>query len=219
MYIKKNLSDQPIVYYGWIYSLVPAGVGILVWLLFSWKFALFLLIPIAFILFFFRNPKRNAVASKNAIVSPADGKILSITKSQDDTYIHGDTVTVSIFLSIFSVHVNRSPISGRIEFQQYRPGKMLPAFKSHASDVNERNTIGIADSSGFKVLVHQITGFIARRIVCWVKPQENLEISQPFGLIKFGSGTDLVMPADTIILVRPGQSVKAGKTIIGEKPL
>lgn len=216
MYRKRHISDFPIVIYGVRYSiyLVLAGLAISFW---NWAVAILLVSPLlAFVLYFFRNPRRSSNAGPNDILSPADGKVLSITEIDENDFIKGKAVNVSIFLSVFNVHINRSPVAGQVKYHAYRDGKMLPAFKSHASDINERNTIGIETDGGFKVLVHQITGFIARRIVWWVKPGDRLAITERFGLIKFGSCTQIVVPLGTKILVDVGQTVRAGKTIIGE---
>ncbi|QIB25969.1 phosphatidylserine decarboxylase family protein [Caloranaerobacter azorensis] len=168
-----------------------------------------------FVTFFFRNPPRKIKKDDKIILSPADGKILSITEIDEDEYLKCKAVKVSIFLSLFNVHVNRTPIAGKVEYIKYRPGKFLPAFKSHASEINERNTIGL-NNGDIKVLVHQITGFIARRIVSWVKIGDVLQQGQLYGLIKFGSCTEIVIPADRVELkVKEGDTVKGGLTIIG----
>lgn len=215
MYREKKISDFPIVTYGIRYSiyLILAGLAISFW---NWAVALILVVPLAFVLYFFRNPRRRCNAGPDDILSPADGKVLSITEIDENDFINGKAVNVSIFLSVFNVHINRSPIAGEVKYHAYRDGQMLPAFKSHASDINERNTIGIESEGGFKILVHQITGFIARRIVWWVKPADHLAAGERFGLIKFGSCTQIVVPLGTKILVEVGQVVRAGKTKIGE---
>ena len=171
-------------------------------------------ILLLFVLFFFRNPKRNIATDYKHILSPADGTILEVKELTDNNYIKGDAIKISIFLSIFNVHINRSPIRGKITYTEYRPGKFLPAFKSHASDINERNTVGI-ENDCLKVLVHQITGFIARRIVCYMKKDDELNQGQVFGLIKFGSCTEIIVPAKVKILAQVGQKVKAGITVLG----
>lgn len=167
-----------------------------------------------FTLFFFRNPPRKISTDNNHILSPADGKVQSISEIDENTFIKGKAVKISIFLSIFNVHINRSPLSGKINYTEYRPGKYLPAFKSHASDINERNTLGI-ENNKLKVVVHQITGFIARRIVCYNQKGDSLEQGQIFGLIKFGSCTEIIVPANVKVLVQTGQKVKAGISLIG----
>ena len=171
-------------------------------------------ILLLFVLFFFRNPKRNITTDYKHILSPADGTILEVKELTDNNYIKGNAIKISIFLSIFNAHINRSPISGKITHTEYRPGKFLPAFKSHASDINERNTVGI-ENDYLKVLVHQITGFIARRIVCYMKKGDALEQGQIFGLIKFGSCTEIIVPAKVKVLAQVGQKVRAGITVLG----
>lgn len=169
---------------------------------------------LAFVIFFFRNPYRKTPQGKNLIISPADGKVMSVIEIDEPTFINSRAIKVSIFLSIFNVHINRSPIEGIVKHTEYKSGKFLPAFKSHASEINERNTIGI-EKDGMRVLVHQITGFIARRIICWVKEGDSLKIGDRFGLIKFGSCTEIVVPTNVEIKVKPGDKVKGAITIIG----
>jgi phosphatidylserine decarboxylase len=167
-----------------------------------------------FVVFFFRNPPRKVAPNINHILSAADGTIQAIQEIEEDTFIQGRAIKVSIFLSLFNAHINRSPLSGEITYTSYRPGKFLPAFKSHASDINERNTLGI-ENGDIKVLVHQITGFVARRIVSYNHQGDYLKQGQIFGLIKFGSCTEIIVPADTKIIVQLGQKVRAGITVIG----
>ncbi len=172
------------------------------------------LVLLAFVLFFFRNPKRLIISDDRYILSPADGKIQRIIPFREDTFIDGNAVKVSIFLSLFNVHINRSPIKGIITYTSYRPGRYFPAFKSHASELNERNTIGI-ENKKIKVLVHQITGFIARRIVCYRKKGDSVLQGEIFGMIKFGSCTEIDFPDNVKILVKEGDTVIAGKTVLG----
>ena len=223
MYRKNKISNFPIVSYGLLYSLyifllmaILSAIGHFA-SLWHWAVPGVLILLIAFVMFFFRNPSRNNTFSKEQIVSPADGKVLNISKVVENEFINGNAIKVSIFLSIYNVHLNTSPIDGKVKYQSYREGKMLPAFKSHASEINERNTIGIESDDGFKVLVRQITGFVARRIVWWIKPEDMLKKGEKFGLIKFGSCTEILLPEDTKILVVQGQKVRAGETIIGER--
>ncbi len=213
MYRKKRPPSLPVMPDGLLYALVLlfAGGMICIW---SWKAAVFLIIPILFILFFFRDPHRITAVSAGEILSPADGRIMSVSKGDDET-IGPDSVTITIFLSLFNVHINRSPVSGRVFYHNYREGAMLPAFKSHASEINERNTIGIETPDGKKVLVRQITGFIARRIVWWVDIGSVLDKGEKFGFIKFGSCTQLVLPKGTEITAEAGQKVRAGITVLG----
>lgn len=185
--------------------------------LFGWS-ALFWLLAACtgFTLFFFRDPDREAPLDPSLVISPADGKVLRVEAVQDE-FLGGPATKIAIFLSVFNVHVNRSPITGEVKFQAYRAGKMLPAFKSHASEENERNALGI-EGQGIRVAVHQITGFIARRIVSRVKPGDHLLQGQRFGLIKFGSCTELVVPAGLEVLVREGDVVRGGETVMAKIP-
>lgn len=183
----------------------------------GWRLGLAPLLLVIFTLYFFRNPPRKISASADEVVSPADGVVLSVAEVNENNYFHGPAIKVSIFLSIFNVHVNRTPIAGVVDYLHYRPGKFLPAFKSHASEVNERNYVGIRAEKNprLAVLVVQITGFIARRIVCWVKEGDALTQGELFGMIKFGSCTELYLPIDSEVLVKKGEKVKGGLSIIG----
>lgn len=214
MYRKKAPANLPVLPDGVLYSMIPAAAGA-VTAIWSPAIACLFLVPAAFVLFFFRNPRRDDKAEPMAVLSPADGRILSVTEVEYDEFIGGKAINISIFLSLFNVHINRSPMDGTVRFHQYRDGAMLPAFKSHASDINERNTIGIESEGGCRVIVRQITGFIARRIVWWVKPGDTLRRAERFGYIKFGSCTQLVVPYGTEIRVAAGQKVKAAVTVIG----
>jgi phosphatidylserine decarboxylase len=170
-----------------------------------------------FTLYFFRNPKRNIPAAQNLILSPADGVIINIDEAYEDKFIKDRVIRVNIFLSISNVHINRSPLAGEVKYRYYRPGKFIPAFKSHASEINEKNFIGI-ESQSFKLMVCQITGFIARRIKCWVDEGHKLAAGEIIGIIKFGSGTEILIPAGSKLLVKKGDKVSAGETIIGTLP-
>lgn len=172
------------------------------------------IVLILFILYFFRDPYRNIEFDEKTFLSPADGTVMDITDIHDDTFIKGDAKKVTIFLSVFNVHINRAPIKGEVSYTSYRPGKYLPAFKPHASEENERNTIGI-ENEHTKVLVHQITGLIARRIVCFSKEGDFLNQGDKFGLIKFGSCTELIVPSNVEIKVKKGDVVRGGTSILG----
>lgn len=198
-----------------------AGVGLIITALVHIIFgSVWAVIPAFFSIFtmyFFRNPKRKVDAGPYDVISPADGVILSVEKVHEDKYLKGPAIKVSIFLSIFNVHVNRSPIAGLVEYVLYRPGRFFPAFKSHASNLNERNYVGIRSEKNpdLALMVVQITGFIARRIVCWVKEGDKMTPGERFGLIKYGSCTEIYLPKNSEINVQKGTKVKGGKTIIG----
>ena len=181
--------------------------------------ALLIVVSALFSLFvtaFFRDPSREADASGNAILTPADGRIIGIEQVEDrQSPLGRPTVKISIFMSIFNVHVNRVPASGQIREIIYRPGRFFSANLSKASEENEANRIVLQTDTGHLVVFVQIAGLIARRIVCWVREDDNVKAGQRFGLIRFGSRVDLYLPDSTQIGVQPRQKVKAGKTILG----
>lgn len=183
------------------------------------KFLSYLLFLLgAFCAYFFRDPERQIPSDEDAIVSPADGKIVEITKVEKAPFINKPAYKISIFLSLFDVHINRSPIKGKVTLLNYTPGKFLPANNINASDINEQNCILIEDESiDLKVLVKQIAGIIARRIVCWVEPGQNLEKGERIGLIRFGSRTEIYLPQDTLITTTIGSKVYGGSSIIARR--
>jgi phosphatidylserine decarboxylase len=170
------------------------------------------------IVWFFRNPHRQIPTDRGAVVSPADGKIVEIEDIAHDEFIGGPAKKIGIFLSIFNVHINRAPIAGRVIGLRYRPGKYLNALRPESARENEQLAVMIeSDGPEFRgVIVRQITGAIARRIVCWLRPGDTLERGEQFGMIKLGSRTELLLPAESglEILVSPGQNVCAGSTIV-----
>ncbi len=175
------------------------------------------LVPLAlliFVLFFFRNPVRNVIHNPLHILSPADGQVMAITEYEDQEFFHSRVKKVTIFLSVLNVHINRSPISGKVVYLKYTEGKFLPAYKEEAGLVNERNTIGV-ESDQSKILVHQIAGILARRVVCRSKVGDVLDQGEIFGLIKFGSCTEIVFPSTVQVNVKKNDKVKAGITVIG----
>lgn len=195
------------------YLLILAVVTTAVYFLYR-PLAVIPAILLLFVAFFFRNPPRTVPFDEKILVSPADGRVMEVREVYEDEFLQSRAIKVSIFLSVFNVHLNRCPISGEIKYRRYRPGKMVPAFKSHASDINEKNWIGI-ESNGLRVIVTQITGFIARRIVCWVNLGDRISQGDIFGLIKFGSCTEIIFPADLEVLVSKGDKVVGGETVIG----
>jgi phosphatidylserine decarboxylase len=161
----------------------------------------------AFVAFFFRNPTREIPADPRVIVSPADGRVVKVERV-------GNVTKLSIFLSIFNVHVNRSPIGGRIEAIEYKKGKFKFAFDHSASVENERNVIMVAQGN-VKIVFTQIAGLVARRIVCWKKVGESVAKGELIGLIRFGSRVDVLFPAGTEVTVQPGMRVRGGSSPIG----
>lgn len=162
----------------------------------------------AFMAYFFRDPERNIPEDADIIVSAADGRVTRIEERENGNF-------VSVFLSPLDVHINRAPIAGKIIQVDYIKGKKNPATSDAASLVNERNSLTIQGEK-MKVVCTQIAGIVARRIVCWNKTGDDLELGQKFGLIKFSSRTDLLMPKNAKILVKPGDRVVGGETIIAK---
>jgi phosphatidylserine decarboxylase len=169
-----------------------------------------------FTVFFFRDPARENHVPEKSVLTPADGKILEIQYLKDDNNPLGEpAVKVSVFMSLFSVHVNRIPIGGKILSILYNPGKFFAANLNKASDQNENNRIILQTGDGRRIVFVQIAGLIARRIVCWIKEGDHVRTGQRFGLIRFGSRLDLYLPDDTRIIVQPFHKVRAGETILG----
>jgi len=152
------------------------------------------------------------------ILSPADGKVVKIVEREDKEPPGKRGIRLSIFLSPLDVHVNRAPVKGRVEAVEYRKGRFFAAYEEKSSENNERNSLKIVDAKGRNVGVAQIAGFLARRIVCYARPGDQLESGQKFGLIMFGSRVDLFLPGGARIEVAEGQRVKGGETIIGRLP-
>ena len=169
--------------------------------------AFWVILLAAFVAFFFRNPKREIPSDPRVIVSPADGRVVKVERA-------GNVTKLSIFLSIFNVHVNRSPIAGRIESIDYKTGTFKAAFNHAASVENERNIIMVAQGD-VKLVFTQIAGLIARRIVCWKKVGDAVTKGELIGLIRFGSRVDVLFPAGTEVTVERGARVRGGSSPIG----
>ena len=169
----------------------------------------------AFATWFFRNPKRTPPADPDAIVCPADGVICQVADVDDVEHLGGKATRVSIFMSVFNVHVNRAPIAGRVLLTKHTPGKFAIASADKASLTNERNAIVLDTGRGRKLLFVQIAGSVARRIVCYAKPGDALTAGQRFGLIRFGSRVDVYFGADAKPNVAVGEKVVGGQTVLG----
>ncbi len=167
-----------------------------------------------FFMFFFRNPSREIPTDSSVVVSPADGKVMDIVPVESDDFVADPGMKVIIFLSVFNVHINRSPIEGQIKCQQYTCGRFRPAYKDTVGYENERHMIGI-ENENLQVTVTQIAGILARRIVSWVTLDDVLDKGERYGLIRFGSCTEIVMPKNVAVQVKKGDKVIGGETIIG----
>ncbi len=197
-----------IVKEGISYVLVPLAISAVLGAFHIWIASMIFALLAAFMLYFFRDPKRVIPTDPGIIVSAADGRVTRIEEG-------GDSKLVSIFLSPLDVHINRSPIGGVISSITYTPGKKMPATSNDASLVNERNSL-VIEEGGLNVTCTQIAGILARRIVCWPKKGDNLTRGEKFGLIKFSSRTDIRMPLNVELLVKVGDRVRGGETIIGK---
>jgi len=164
---------------------------------------------------FFRDPDRHIPSAENVIVAPADGRVVSIAEIKGDRLFSDAKTRVSIFLSPLDVHINRTPVTGKIEEVRYQPGRFLAAYKEEASRSNEQNALKVVDEQSRALGVVQIAGVLARRIVCRVKRGDTLSRGERFGLIMFGSRTDTYLPTGCRVEVSEGQRVKGGETILG----
>jgi phosphatidylserine decarboxylase len=194
------------------YIVVPVLAALLSLVLGAWYFSFVFLALALFMAFFFRDPKREPPKDPNVVVAPADGKVTRISPIAADDK---DSATlVSIFLSPFDVHINRSPIAGRITDVSYIPGKFLMATNERASLVNEQNVLTL-EGEKITVVCRQIAGILARRVVCWKKKGDNVALGERFGMIKFSSRTDVLMPAGVEVVISEGMRVQGGTTVIG----
>jgi len=168
-----------------------------------------------FIGWFFRNPDRFPPALAGAVISPADGKIVYAGDNPPGRYFGEPGKRVSVFMSLFDVHVNRAPVSGRVVSVQYHPGRFLAANVEKASLANEQNGVLLETPDGHRVAYVQIAGFIARRVVCDVAPGDTVRAGQRVGIICFGSRVDILLPASASLNVRVGDRVRAGESVVG----
>jgi len=193
------------------YISVPVVLAAAAAVLGYWYVAAFLIFVALFMAFFFRDPKRVPPSDPDVVVSPADGKVTRVGPVAQGA----DSPTViSIFLSPLDVHINRSPIPGKIVDVRYSPGKFLMATNEKASLVNEQNALTIQGEK-ITVVCKQIAGILARRVVCWKGKGDNLSLGERFGMIKFSSRTDVLLPANVRVTVKEGERVRGGTTVIG----
>ena len=197
---------------GFIFIAVPAVLGILLLVTGTGPIAItcgYIFAALTFFcVYFFRDPKRTAPEGENLVVSPCDGTVM-------ETGMESGEQVIRVFLSVFNVHIQRSPVAGLVKKVEYRPGKFLPANKPQAHVVNEQNVFTIETNKGV-VIVKQIAGILARRVVAWSKAGDNLKRGDKIGLIKFGSQVDIHLPASAEVKVKPGDKITGAETIIGE---
>lgn len=170
--------------------------------------------PLALSLWFFRDPERAVPGTDRDVVAPADGRVLWVREMDEPRFLGGRAVAVSIFLSVFDVHINRAPVGGRVAYREYVQGQFAAAWADKLEEVNERAYVGI-EGPGYRALVVQIAGLVARRILTWPKVGDRLARGERFGLIRFGSCTQVYLPLGTEITVKPGDRVAGGVTVIG----
>ncbi len=182
-----------------------------------WLLAFVLIIVALWVAYFFRDPERTGPRGDRMLIAPADGKVVLIQEVEEPAFMRGRTRRVSIFMNVFNVHVNRYPVSGTVRYVKYNPGKFLNAAIEKSSLENEQMSVGIETASG-RILMRQIAGLIARRIVTYSKEGETVEQAQRMGLIRFGSRVDVFMPLDAVVRVKIGDMTVAGTTVIAEMP-
>jgi phosphatidylserine decarboxylase len=168
-----------------------------------------------FTIYFFRNPRRDIPRGDHVVLSPADGRVLSVERCQEGRFLRRDATKISIFMSLFNVHINRAPISGIVEEKHYHPGRFHLANTDKSSLENEQNAVLVRRQDGLRVLFVQIAGFVARRIVCYPQQGDLLEQGQILGMIRFGSRLDVYLPEQVDPVVKRGDRVKGGESILG----
>ena len=212
IYDRNRSTDLRIVREGFPYILVPALAALLLSVFGYWTVAVVLLLLTLSMAFFFRDPRRQPPSDPSVVVAPADGRVTRVQKVVPEDA--ESSTLVSIFLSPLDVHINRAPIAGFIRDVSYVPGKFLMATNEMASAVNEQNALTI-EGEKITVVCKQIAGILARRVVCWKKKGDSVSLGERFGLIKFSSRTDLILPRQVDVLVQEGSRVQGGTTIIG----
>lgn len=180
-----------------------------------WLVAFVLVLLALWVAYFFRDPERTGERGRNLVVAPADGKIVMITNVDEPGFIKGEATRISIFMNVFNVHVNRYPVDGTVRFLHYNPGKFLNAAAEKSSLENEQMSVGI-ESEGRKLLVRQIAGLIARRIVTYSKDGEQVKQGERMGMIRFGSRVDVFFPTNSTVHAKVGDMTTAGTTVLAE---
>jgi phosphatidylserine decarboxylase len=205
----------PVAREGFLF-LIPSALLTIFFGAIGWKILTCLGILLTlFIAFFFRNPMRRIPSLQNIILSPADGRIIHVEECEENRFIKEKTLKVSIFMSLFNVHINRSPASGKVLETSYHRGQFFVAHAEKSSLLNEQNALILETEDRQKILLIQIAGYVARRIVCYVKTGDTLKMGEIFGMIRFGSRIDLYLPTGVKSVVKVGQRVKGGESIIG----
>ena len=213
--MRSLMRSQTLLEARWI-LLILASAGMVAWFVSVWLSVIFLSLFL-FTIAFFRDPNRPTPADPNLIVAPADGRIIDIVELDEKEVLKTKTRRVGIFLSIFDVHTNRAPIDGRITYRQHHPGLCLDARDPDCPEKNEAMTWAF-ENPRVTIVVRQLTGAIARRIVAWATVGDELKKGERFGMIRFGSRTELYLPLDAEVLVKTGDHVSGGSTVIARLP-
>ena len=182
-----------------------------------WLVAFVLLLLALWVAYFFRDPERTGQRGPSLVVAPADGKLIMITEVDEPAFIQGRAIRLSIFMNVFNVHVNRYPVDGVVKYVHYNKGKFLNAAAEKSSLENEQMSVGV-DTGKYRVLVRQIAGLIARRIVTYSKMNDNVKQGERMGIIRFGSRVDVFLPVGSKVLAKLGQTTTAGVMILAELP-
>jgi len=189
------------------------AIGRRSWIL--WLLAFVLTLLALWVAYFFRDPERNGARGDGLVIAPADGRVVHVTEVDEPTFIGGRALRVSIFMNVFNVHVNRYPVNGTVAYLHYNPGKFLNAANEKSSLENEQMSVGI-ERGGARVLMRQIAGLVARRIVTYSRVGDAAKQGDRMGLIRFGSRVDVFLPTSAVVKVRVGQASQAGTTVLAE---
>ena len=199
---------------GYIYVGVSLAVAAIVYYFFGAYWAVIPVVLALYFAYFFRDFHRSMPYDPNILYSPADGTVMGVEEIFDDEYLNEPALKLTIFLSVFNVHTNRAPLDGEIKYQRYTCGQFVPAYEKNASFENERHAVGV-DNGRIRFLVIQVAGLLARRIVSWVSVGHELKQGETYGMIKFGSSTELIVPKNVEITVKKGDKVVGGITVVG----
>jgi phosphatidylserine decarboxylase len=198
---------------GWPFIAIFWAVLALFWFL-HWTIAFWVWLPVAiWCIAFFRDPVREGERGPNVVIAPADGKVVSIVDVDEPTFVGGRATRIAIFMNVFDVHVNRYPMDGTVSYRHYNAGRFGHAAEDKASELNEQSSVGLTTAKG-KVLVRQIAGLVARRIITDHQPSTVVKQGERMGLIRFGSRVDVFLPPGTTVAVRVGERTQAGKSVI-----
>ncbi|MSP19220.1 MAG: phosphatidylserine decarboxylase family protein [Bdellovibrionales bacterium] len=209
-------TGVPIVKEGLPFLFIALVASIAFWIGGIWPLSVLFVGLTLFIAFFFRNPERLAPVGAHLVCSPADGKVIFIGLVKENEFLKEEMQKVSVFMSLWDVHVNRVPIDGTVKNMKHHRGRFMAAFEDRASEENERNCMLLETSKGVQLVLIQVAGLVARRIICYPGIGAFLLKGQRFGLIRFGSRCDIYFPKEAVILVKMGQKVMGGETLLAE---